>query len=168
MSQLVRYAIPLIILGGLLLVAAIAGIAVVVIRRRERELDEAFRASQHTRRAVARPASTPAPAVPAGPVVHVGATEAYGAELQRVGQTLPSADLRTSAEQMVADHQELASIGVAINAFDAKITAVIDGFLARGKVSAADRLRVARWDTSTITKTGEFPAVREPVAAGAR
>jgi hypothetical protein len=52
-SQNARYAIPLIILGGLLLAGVIVASAVVVVQRRQRELGEAFSASQ------AEPASPP-------------------------------------------------------------------------------------------------------------
>jgi hypothetical protein len=116
---LVALAVEAVIVAGL-----IAGVvAIVVTRRRERAQARAFRAERRARQAAILAALPPgfdyptAPAPATQPVEHVGATEAYGPELRAAGQALPSADLRTTGEQMVADHRELGGIGDALDQF---------------------------------------------------
>lgn len=145
--------IPLIL--GLCLCAA--AIAMWRKRRQERRQREAFRAQQRARRA--------ALAIEADPVEHEGATEAYGAVLQQVGKALPSADLRTTGEQMVADHAELAGISDAMDACDERI-------MHKLRLFCGDDLelfmQLTRWGGATLEDTGTFPVVRAEVPAGAR
>lgn len=85
---------------------------------------------------------------------HQGATEAYGAELAATGQTLPSADLRTTAEQMLADHTELDSIGAALTQFGEAIDHHLRLFT-QG-LTGRQQLHISRVSTTTGATTGTF------------
>jgi hypothetical protein len=81
----------------------------------------------------------PAPTVPEEPAERddqeerpaSGADEPYAEELRAANEMLPSPDLRTIAEQMVADHEELGAITVALEEFGRNVTDAISGFLIR-------------------------------------
>jgi uncharacterized membrane protein len=137
---LVALAVEAVILAGL-----IAGVvAIVVTRHRERAQARAFRADQ---RAAGRIVGTVAP------LEHVGATEAYGPELRAAGQALPSADLRTTGEQMVADHRELGGIGDALDQFAERTMHEL-------RLFCGDDLelfmRATRWGGAVLDDTGTF------------
>jgi hypothetical protein len=125
-----------------------AAIAMWVQRRRERRLARKYRARRRAQRALPRPAPVSAPE----PIVHEGATEAYGAELRAAGKALPSADLRTTGEQMVADHHELAGISDGLDRFSENVMHELRLFLR----DDAEYARVARWGGAVLDDTGTF------------
>jgi hypothetical protein len=100
-----KYAVALAVLAVCILLAVYAWSQLYLVAR-DRHQSQAARKARGTRAAQAT-----------APVTHVGATEAYGPELRAAGQALPSADLRTTGEQMVADHRELGGIGDALDQF---------------------------------------------------
>jgi hypothetical protein len=137
-SQHSRYLIALAV-EAVALAGLIAGVvAIVVTRRRERAQARAFRDDQRARTA---------------PVAHLGATEAYGAEIRAAGQALPSADLRTTGEQMVADHRELGGIGDALDQFAERTMHEL-------RLFCGDDLelfmQLTRWGGAVLDDTGTF------------
>lgn len=136
--------IPIIIGLGL----CAAAIAMWLQRRRDRRLAREYRARLRAQRKLPKPA----PIQTAEPVEHREADEAYGAELHAAGQALPSADLRTTGEQMVADHAELAGISDAMDTCAERIMHELRLFL-RDDTEFA---RVARWGGSILEDTGTF------------
>lgn len=151
MSPHEKYALALSIdIAGVLAVIA-ALVVYVVIRRRERAQARAFRADQRAR-ANAQLAADLRATPDTAPAVHVEATEAYADELHAAGQTLPSADLRTTGEQMIADHAELAGISDAIDLCGERIMHELRLFLR----DDTEYARIARWGTSVLEDTGTF------------
>lgn len=144
MSPHEKYALALSIdIAGVLAVIA-ALVVYVVIRRRERAQARAYLA--------ATLADLPAGFdYPRAPVEHVGATEDWSpaAETAAVDQT---PDLRTTGEQMVADHAELAGIGDGLDQFSERIMHELRLFLR----DDAEYARVARWGTAVLEDTGTF------------
>jgi hypothetical protein len=138
-SQHTTYLIGAGIIDALLLAGVVVLVGIVVSRHRERALTRAYRADQRTRQAA--------------PVAHVGATEAYGPELRAAGQALPSADLRTTGEQMVADHRELGGIGDALDQFAERTMHEL-------RLFCGDDLelfmRATRWGGAVLDDTGTF------------
>lgn len=92
------------------------------------------------------------------PAAHEGATEAYGAELHNAAKKLPSPDLIRPAEQMVADHEALHAITIALDDFDRTVSDAISRFL-RNQPTVLLRL------PSSIEHTGEMPVVELAVAS---
>jgi hypothetical protein len=163
MSQHAKYAVAVTVLAACILLAIYAW-SQLYLAARDRWQGRAERKARNARRAAVLAALPPGFDYPAKHVAHEGATEAYGAELRAAGQALPSADLRTTGEQMVADHHELAGISDGLDQFSERVMHELRLFLR----DDAEYARVARWAPSSTTETGEFPVVRESVGAGAR
>lgn len=139
-KYLIGLAVEALLLAGV--IAAIVGI--VVTRRRERAQARAYLA--------ATLADLPAGFdYPRAPVEHVGATEDWSpaAETAAVNQT---PDLRTTGEQMVADHAELAGISDALDLCSERIMHELRLFLR----DDTEYARIARWGTSVLEDTGTF------------
>jgi hypothetical protein len=89
------------------------------------------------------------PAEPAPERETSGADDRYATDLRKARDLRPSPDLIRPAEQMVADHADLAAIGEAIDLFDATIEAALDRFL---RDMPAARMHLA----ASVEQTGEI------------
>jgi hypothetical protein len=136
-----KYAVALTVLAVCILLAVYAWSQLYLVAR-DRHQSRAERKARGTRTAQAT-----------APVTHVGATEAYGPELRAAGQALPSADLRTTGEQMVADHRELGGIGDALDQFAERTMHEL-------RLFCGDDLelfmRATRWGGAVLDDTGTF------------
>jgi hypothetical protein len=81
-----------------------------------------------------------------------GADEEFTEELRAMRLAPVDENLRTAAEQMLADHEELGAITVALEEFGRNVTDAISGFLIRQPQTL---LRLP----SSIEHTGELPIV---------
>jgi hypothetical protein len=110
----------------------------------------------------------PAPRHAAPPPAHVGATVSYGRDLARMRTALPSEDLRTVPEQMVADHHALDTISAAQAAFVSAVDAAVARFVEPLPAETRVRLEAAAWQTGELDRAeldrllaadGDFAAV---------
>jgi len=102
-----------------------------------------------TARRGGRPPARPAGRPPGREQPHTGATEGYGRDLARMRHELPSADLLTPGEQMLADHRSTSDLDHAIDLFDQTIEAALDVFL---RDQPLVRMRL----TASVEHTGEI------------
>jgi hypothetical protein len=137
-------------------VVLIAAVAAWVQRRRERRQQRAYRAWRRSLPTIPTyPTRRSTAALPAAPIVHEGATEAYADELAATCDDLPSIDLRTTGQQMAVDHAELDVIGEALDQMGEAVVHSLRIFL-RDQPDVFLAI-MARWSGGhEITPTGEF------------
>jgi hypothetical protein len=167
MSQHAKYAVAVTVLAACILLAVYAWSQLYLAARdrwhrrterkardaEQREQREYCLAARRRFRSLTITPAAPEPTPTTRPAEHEGATEAYGAELRAAGQALPSADLRTTGEQMIADHHELAGISDAQDQFSERIMHEL-------RLFCGDDLelfmQLTRWGGAVLDDTGTF------------
>lgn len=98
------------------------------------------------------------------PVQHEGATEQYAEDIHQAGRALPSAELRTTAEQMIADHAALDGIGQAVTQFDQVISDKLRDFCGDDLALYLEAITEASLDATGELDLAELRAVLAGVA----